>query len=147
MQAAAGRRDYETAAVFRDRIRALTQIQARQGINVRGIDSADVIACHQDAGASCVQVFFFRSGQNFGNRAYFPAHAHGAEAGEVIAAFLGQFYASRPPPKLILLSHPVEGRELIEAALGVRAGRRVGARPSATRRQAEPHRPRRRQRP
>ena len=126
MQAAAGRRDYETAAVFRDRIRALTQIQARQGINVRGIDSADVIACHQDAGASCVQVFFFRSGQNFGNRAYFPAHAHGAEAGEVIAAFLGQFYASRPPPKLILLSHPVEGRELIEAALGVRAGRRVG---------------------
>jgi excinuclease ABC subunit C len=125
MQAAATRRDYETAAVFRDRIRALTQIQSRQGINVRGIDTADVIACHQDAGASCVQVFFFRSGQNFGNRAYFPAHAHGAEAAEVIAAFLGQFYAARPPPKLVLLSHPVEARELIEAALGVRAGRRV----------------------
>ena len=125
MQAAAGRRDYETAAVFRDRIRALTQIQARQGINVRGIDSADVIACHQDAGTSCVQVFFFRSGQNFGNRAYFPAHAHGAEAAEVIAAFIGQFYAARPPPKLVLLSHPVAGHELIEAALGVRAGRRV----------------------
>ena len=125
MQTAAAGRDYETAAVFRDRIRALTQIQARQGINVPGIDTADVVACHQDAGASCVQVFFFRSGQNFGNRAYFPAHAHGAEATEVIAAFLGQFYASRPPPKLVLLSHAVEARELIEVALGVRAGRRV----------------------
>ena len=125
MLAAAARRDYETAAVFRDRIRALTQIQARQGINVPGIDTADVIACHQDAGASCVQVFFFRSGQNFGNRAYFPAHAHGAEATEVMAAFLGQFYAARPPPKLVVLSHAVEGRELIEAALGIRAGRRV----------------------
>jgi excinuclease ABC subunit C len=125
MEAAATRRDYETAAVFRDRIRALTQIQARQGINVPGIDTADVIACHQDAGASCVQVFFFRSGQNFGNRAYFPSHAHGAEAPEVTAAFLGQFYAARPPPKLVLLSHAVEGHALIESALGVRAGRRV----------------------
>ena len=125
MQTAAAGRDYETAAVFRDRIRALTQIQSRQGINIPGIDTADVVACHQDAGASCVEVFFFRSGQNFGNRAYFPAHAHGAEATEVIAAFLGQFYASRPPPKLVLLSHAVESRELIEAALSVRAGRRV----------------------
>ena len=125
MLSAAARREYETAAVFRDRIRALTQIQSRQGINVPGIDTADVVACHQDAGASCVQVFFFRSGQNYGNRAYFPAHAHGAEAAEVIAAFLGQFYAGRPPPKLVLLSHAVEAQELIEAALGVRAGRRV----------------------
>ena len=117
--------DYETASVYRDRIRALTQIQARQGINVASIDHADVVAAHQEAGQTCVQVFFFRSGRNYGNRAYFPAHARHADAEEVLRAFLGQFYANKEPPKLVLLSHPVEEHEILEQALGVRAGRRV----------------------
>ena len=114
--------DFETAAVYRDRIRALTQIQARQGINVPSIAEADVIAAHQSAGQTCIQVFFVRAGQNYGNRAYFPRHHKAMGTPEVLAAFIGQFYAERIPPKLILLSHAVEQRALIEEALRVRAG-------------------------
>ena len=125
MQTAAAEQDYETAAVYRDRIRALTAIQARQGINVAGVGEADVIAAHQEGGQTGIQVFFFRAGQNYGNRAYFPAQARDADVAEVLGAFIGQFYADRPPPKLVLLSHPVEGQPLIEEALGVRAERRV----------------------
>jgi excinuclease ABC subunit C len=125
MQAAATDQDYETAAVYRDRIRALTTIQARQGINVRGVDEADVIAVWQEGGSTGIQVFFFRSGQNYGNRAYFPSHAREATAEEVLGAFIGQFYADRPPPKLVLLSHEVERADLIEEALEVRAEHRV----------------------
>ena len=125
MEAAAGARDYEMAAIYRDRIRALTQIQARQDINVASVSEADVLALHQEGGQACIQVFFFRAGQNYGNRAYFPAHTQDVEPGEVLAAFIGQFYARNPPPKLILLSHPIEAAALIEEALGVRAGRRV----------------------
>ncbi|MBT3791026.1 MAG: excinuclease ABC subunit UvrC [Alphaproteobacteria bacterium] len=125
MQRAAETQDYETAAVFRDRIKALTAIQARQGINVSNIDEADVISAWQEGGSTCIQVFFFRSGQNYGNRAYFPIQARDAEAKEVMGAFIGQFYADRPPPKTVLLSHAVERADLIEEALGVRAGHRV----------------------
>jgi excinuclease ABC subunit C len=125
MQAAAESQDYETAAVFRDRIKALTTIQSRQGINVQGVDEADVISAWQEGGSTCIQVFFFRAGQNYGNRAYFPIQARDAEAKEVLGAFIGQFYADRPPPKLVLLSHAVEGADLIEEALGVRAGHKV----------------------
>jgi excinuclease ABC subunit C len=125
MQEAAETQDYETAAVHRDRIKALTAIQSRQGINVQGIDEADVISAWQEAGSTCIQVFFFRSGQNYGNRAYFPVQARDAEVSEVMGAFIGQFYADRPPPKLVLLSHEVERADLIEEALGVRAGHRV----------------------
>ncbi len=125
MSAAAEARDYEGAAVYRDRIRALTQIQARQDINVSGLAEADVIAAQQEGGQFCVQIFFYRAGQNFGGRAYVPAHTQNADSSEVLTALIGQFYASRPPPKLVLLSHAIEDVDLLEEALGTRAGHRV----------------------
>jgi excinuclease ABC subunit C len=125
MQVASEALDFEGAAHYRDRIRALTQVQAHQDINVAEIGDADVIAAHEEAGTTCVQVFFFRSGQNFGNRTYFPVHTKDQGAAEVLEAFIGQFYTSVRPPKLILVSHmPVESA-LIEEALGVRADRKV----------------------
>ena len=128
MQDASANLEFETAAVYRDRIRALTQIQARQGINIPTLGEADVIGACRDAGQTCIQVFFFRSGQNYGNRAYFPAHARSDAIEEVLSAFIGQFYADKPPPRLVLTSHDVEGRDLVEQALGVRADRRVDVR-------------------
>jgi excinuclease ABC subunit C len=125
MMRASAEMAYESAAVYRDRIRALTQIQARQGINVPNLGEADVIAAEQEGGQTCIQVFFFRAGQNFGNRAYFPTHARGVELREVLSAFVGQFYADKPPPRLVLTSEPVDSKSLVEAALGVRAGHRV----------------------
>jgi excinuclease ABC subunit C len=125
MQDAADALDYETAAIYRDRIRALTQIQARQDINVAGVDQADVIAAHQAGGVTCVQVFFFRAGRNYGNRAYFPRHEKSLGVEEVLGAFIGQFYENKPPPSLVLLSHDVPEQPLIEEALSVRAGRKV----------------------
>ena len=125
MQAASADMDFEAAAIYRDRIRALTQIQSRQGINNPGIGDADVIAVHREARQTCVQVFFFRAGQNFGNRAHYPAHAGESTPAEVAAAFLGQFYATNPPPRQILLSHEIEHHGLIEEALSLRAQRRV----------------------
>jgi len=125
MQEASSDLEFETAAVYRDRIRALTQIQARQGINIPTLGEADVIGAYRDAGQTCIQVFFFRSGQNYGNRAYFPAHAKSDTIEEVLSAFIGQFYADKPPPSLLLASHEIEGRNIVEEALGVRADRRV----------------------
>ena len=125
METASAALEFETAAVFRDRVRALAQIQAKQEINVHALGEADVIAVHQDGGQSCVEVFFFRAGQNFGNRAYFPIHAGTAEPGEVLGAFLGQFYQNTRVPRLVLLSHAVPEQGLLEQALTVHAGRRV----------------------
>ena len=125
MQAASERLEFETAAVLRDRLKALAHITARQGVNVGSLGDADVAAVHQDAGQACVQVFFYRDGRNNGNRAYFPAHAQDAGPAEVLAAFLGQFYSERPPPPLVLLDHAPAQAELLAEALGVRAGRRV----------------------
>ena len=125
MEAASEALEFETAAVFRDRIRALAQIQARQEINVSAVVEADVVAVHQEGGQACVEVFFFRAGQNFGNRAYFPIHAGAAEPGEVLGAFLGQFYQNKQPPRQVLVSHAVPGQALLEEALAVRAARRV----------------------
>ncbi|HUN52529.1 MAG TPA: excinuclease ABC subunit UvrC [Candidatus Sulfotelmatobacter sp.] len=125
MQDAAAAMDFETAAVFRDRIRSLAQIQAHQDINVESVGEADVIAAAAEASQTCVQVFFFRAGQNFGNRAYFPAHARDVEPGEVLTAFIGQFYDNRPAPKQILLSHEIEAPDLLGEALSVGAGRKV----------------------
>ena len=125
MQEASANLEFETAAVYRDRIRALTQIQARQGINIPTLGEADVIGAYRDAGQTCVQVFFFRSGQNYGNRAYFPAHAKSDTIEDVLLAFIGQFYADKTPPSLLLASHDIESRNIVEEALGVRAGRRV----------------------
>lgn len=117
--------EFETAAAYRDRIRAMTLIQARQGINVAGLGNADVIAAYTEAGEACVQAFFFRNGQNFGNRAFFPRHADDAPAADVLAAFLGQFYQSHTPPPLVLLSELPTESALIETALAQNAGSRV----------------------
>lgn len=125
MQQAADALDYEAAAGYRDRLRSLTQVQAHQGINLDGIADADVIAAHQEGGHTCIQVFFFRGGSNFGNWAYFPTHDKDIAVSTVLAAFLGQFYESRKPPPLLLLSDTPAKRELIEEALSVSAGRRV----------------------
>jgi excinuclease ABC subunit C len=125
MQEAARALDFESAALYRDRIKALTQIQAKQDINVAGVDQADVIAAHQAGGETCVQVFFFRAGRNYGNRAYFPRHEKTLGVEEVLGAFIGQFYENKPPPSLVLLSHSVPEQRLIAEALALRAGRRV----------------------
>lgn len=125
MEEAAERLDYEVAAVYRDRIRALARIQAQQDINLRTTDDADVIALHQAGGQACIQVFFFRSGCNYGNRAYFPAHGGEESPGDVLAAFIGQFYDDRPPPRQVLTSHPVTRQALLAEALAVKAGGKV----------------------
>lgn len=123
-QASAGL-DFERASIYRDRIRALTQIQQHQGINPQTVAEADVFAAWTEGGQTCVQVFFFRAGQNWGNRAYFPRHDKELSAEEVLDAFLAQFYEDRPPPRLVLLSHDVPGRALLAEALTIRAGRKV----------------------
>jgi excinuclease ABC subunit C len=117
--------DFERAAVLRDRLKAMAHIQARQGINTDAVDDADVVAGHSEGGQVCVQVFFYRAGRNYGNRAYYPAHAKDAETSEILAAFLAQFYAERVPARLILLAEPVPEQELLAEALAVRAGRKV----------------------
>ena len=125
MQAASESLDYEKAARYRDRIRALSRIQAHQAINLPGLGDADVIAGHQSAGQSCVQVFFFRAGQNRGNRAYFPRHARGLGLGEVLGAFIAQFYDNKTPPPRILVNVAPDQQDLLQAALSVAAERRV----------------------
>jgi excinuclease ABC subunit C len=117
--------DFERAAMFRDRLKAMAHIQARQGINTEAVDDADVIAAHAEGGQVCVQVFFYRNGRNYGNRAYYPAHAREAEPGEILGAFLAQFYAERAPARLILLAEPVTEQPLLAEALALRAGRKV----------------------
>src|SRR5882757_1611343 len=125
MQAASATLDFEAAALIRDRIRALTHVQGQQDINVQSVGDADVIAAHQAGGQTSIQVFFFRGGQNWGNRAYFPSHDKQLPVEEVLASFLGQFYDNKPPPPLILLSHALAEGELIAEALTIRAGRKV----------------------
>ncbi|MDF1686605.1 MAG: excinuclease ABC subunit C [Parvibaculaceae bacterium] len=125
MQQAADAMDFERAAIYRDRIRALTQIQSHQGINPQGVSEADVFALSEDKGQTCIQVFFFRSGQNWGNKAYFPRHDKEISADEVLDAFLAQFYDDRPPPALILINQDVPGRMLLAQALSLRAERKV----------------------
>jgi excinuclease ABC subunit C len=125
MQDASEALDFETAAKLRDRIRALAQVQAHQDINVEDIDEADVIAAHQAGGQTCIQVFFFRAGSNYGNRAYFPSHDRETGLDEVMAAFIGQFYENKTPPRLILLSDQPAEQDLLAEALSVSAGRKV----------------------
>jgi excinuclease ABC subunit C len=125
MEAASERLEFEQAAAIRDRLRALAHISSHQGINVSAVDDADVIALAKDGGQACVQVFFYRGGRNYGNRAYYPTHVQDAEPPELLEAFLGQFYADRAPPRLVLLSDPPASQELLAEALAVRAGRKV----------------------
>ena len=117
--------DFEHAAVYRDRLSALSAIQSHQGINPRTIEEADVFAVHQGGGYNCVEVFFFRTGQNWGNRAYFPKADRALGPGEVIEAFLAQFYDDKPPPRLILVSHDFGERELLSEALTAKSERKV----------------------
>ncbi len=125
MQAASDAMEFERAAALRDRIRALTQVQAVQGINPETVDEADVVALHLEGGQACVQVFFFRAHQNWGNRAYYPRTGSGAEPAELLEAFLVQFYSTKEPPRRVLLSDPVEDPELLAEALTARRGRKV----------------------
>ncbi len=125
MEAASAKLDFEGAALYRDRVRALTQIQSHQGINPQSVTDADVFAVAEDSGQTCVQVFFFRGGQNWGNRAYFPRHDKDVTRAEVLDAFLAQFYDDRPAPAQLLLSEGVEGRTLLAEALTIRGERKV----------------------
>jgi len=125
MEKASEALEFERAALYRDRLAALSAIQAQQGINPRTVEEADVFAIHQEGGYSCVEVFFFRTGQNWGNRAYFPRADRSLSPEEVLGSFLAQFYDDKPPPKLVLLSHRVEDQALLAEALCVKAGRRV----------------------
>jgi excinuclease ABC subunit C len=125
MQKASEALDYELAAMLRDRIRALTQIQARQDINLPGLGEADVLALYLDSGQVGIQTFFFRAGQNLGNRAYFPSQTANMSPEEILEGFVGQFYATHPPPPLVLVSHAIPNVEVMEEALCLRAGRKV----------------------
>ncbi|MFN4202705.1 MAG: excinuclease ABC subunit UvrC [Tabrizicola sp.] len=125
MAAAAEAMEFERAAALRDRIRALTQVQQSQGINPQGVAEADVVALHLDHGQACVQVFFIRANQSWGNRDFYPKTGAGAEEPEIMEAFLTQFYDDKDPPRLILLSHPVDNPDLVSEALIARAGRKV----------------------
>lgn len=125
MDRASAALDFERAAVYRDRLAALSAIQSHQGINPRSIEEADVFAVHQEGGYSCVEVFFFRTGQNWGNRAYFPKADRSLAPGDVLGAFLAQFYEDKPPPRLVLVSHDFNERALLAAALSARAGYKV----------------------
>ena len=117
--------DYERAAIYRDRLSALSAIQSHQGINPRSTDEADVFAVHQAGGYSCVEVFFFRTGQNWGNRAYFPKADRSIGPAEVLGAFLAQFYDDKPPPRFILVSHDFDERALLSEALTAKSKRKV----------------------
>ncbi|WP_421783298.1 excinuclease ABC subunit UvrC [Kiloniella litopenaei] len=125
MQMAAEEQDYEQAAVYRDRIRALTAIQSKQEINIAELDDADVFALFEKAGQSCIQVFFFRAGRNYGNRSYFPKHDKTIEPETVLTSFIAQFYANKPVPKLVMVSHKLPEAPVLAEALGTKAGRRV----------------------
>ncbi len=125
MEQAAAALEFERAAAIRDRIRALTHVQSTGLMNPASLDDADVIAAWQSAGQTCVQVFFIRGGRNNGNRPFFPTHARSDEVGDVLAAFIAQFYDDKPPPPLILTSHDLPEQELVAEALSLKADRRV----------------------
>ncbi|SHM29205.1 excinuclease ABC subunit UvrC [Roseibium suaedae] len=125
MESASEVLDFERAAIYRDRLAALSHIQSHQGINPQTVEEADVFAIHQEGGQTCVQVFFFRTGQNWGNRAYFPKADKSFDESAVLESFLAQFYDDKPAPSLILLSHGVEELDLLSQALSERAGRKV----------------------
>ena len=125
MEAASANLEFERAARYRDRLAGLSAVQASQDINPQSVEEADVFALDEQAGQFCVQVFFFRNCQNWGNRAYFPKADKSLAPGEVLASFVAQFYDDKPTPRLVLLSHALDDQALLEEALSVKAGRRV----------------------
>ena len=125
MMAASEAMEFERAAALRDRIKALTQVQTAQGINPRGVAEADVIGLHMEGGQACVQVFFIRANQNWGNQDFYPRVDADNSPAEVMEAFLGQFYSNKEPPRQLILSDDIENGDLMEQALSEKAGRRV----------------------
>lgn len=125
MSRASEEMEFERAAALRDRIKALTQVQTAQGINPKGVADADIIALHMDSGEACVQVFFIRANQNWGNRDYYPRVGADVEAAEVLEAFIGQFYDTREPPRQLILSNEIENPDLMANALSGKIGRKV----------------------
>jgi excinuclease ABC subunit C len=117
--------DFEKAARLRDRIRAISAVTTQQGINPEGLEEADIVAAHQEGGKTCVQIFFFRAGQNWGNRAFYPKHEADASPEDVLTAFIAQFYDDKPAPSLILASHAPGQGDLLAQALSLRAGHAV----------------------
>ena len=125
MTEAAEALEFETAARYRNRLWALAHVTADQSINPEGVEEADVFAAHQEGGQICIQVFFFRTGQNWGNRAYFPKADRSLPADEVLDSFIAQFYDDKPVPRLILLSHSVPSQDVLVEALSIKAQRKV----------------------
>ncbi len=125
MQEASDALEFERAARYRDRLAALSAIQSSQGINTQSVEEADVVAIAEEGGQFCVEVFFFRNWQNWGNRAYFPKADKSMSVEEVLTSFLVQFYSDKPPPRQVLLSHDCPERAVVAAALAVRAGHKV----------------------
>ena len=125
MQAASDELDFERAAIYRDRLAALSHVQSHQGINPQTVDEADVFAIHYDGGLACIEVFFFRTGQNWGNRAYFPKADPSLSGAEILGAFLSQFYDDKPCPRQVLISERIEDQALLAEALGIKAGRKI----------------------
>jgi excinuclease ABC subunit C len=125
MEKASAGLEFERAAIYRDRLAALSAVQSHQGINPRGVKDADVFAVHQAGGFNCVEVFFFRSGQNWGNRAYFPRADRSLAAAAVLSAFIAQFYDDKPCPPCIFTSHVIEEESLLADALTVKSGHKV----------------------
>lgn len=125
MQQASEEMEFERAAALRDRIRAMTQVQSAQGINPRGVTEADIVALHMENGQACVQVFFIRANQNWGNRDFYPRVGADVDAAEVLEAFLGQFYDTKEPPRQLILSNEIENPDLMAEALSGKLGRKV----------------------
>ncbi|GLR47693.1 excinuclease ABC subunit UvrC [Sphingomonas astaxanthinifaciens] len=125
MAEAAERMDFELAAIFRDRLRALTYIQGSQTVHAEGLGDADIFALAAKGGSMCIQAFFIRGGQNWGHRAFFPSHTADVPEEEVLSSFLIQFYEDMPPPKRILVDREVAEAELLAEALSEKAGRKV----------------------
>ena len=117
--------EFERAAALRDRIRAMTSVQTAQGVNPQTVSEADVVALHMESGQACVQVFFIRANQNWGNRDFYPRVGEDVDTAEVMEAFLGQFYDQKEPPRQILLSHGVDNDDLMTQALSDKLGRKV----------------------
>ena len=125
MEEASAAMEFERAAALRDRIKALTQVQTAQGINPQGVAEADIIALHMESGQACVQVFFIRANQNWGNRDYYPRVGADVDEAEVLEAFIGQFYDTREPPRQLILSNEIENPDLMAEALSGKLGRKV----------------------
>lgn len=125
MQEASQNQDYETAALYRDKIRMLAGLLSKQTINLTGINDADVLAAVRESGTTTIQVFFFRAGQNYGNVSFFPKHAEDETLETVLSAFISQFYADKTPPADLILSHEPDDGELLQTALSEKSGRKI----------------------